>query len=365
MGTRALSLVAAPLMLGLSASCTGCGPPSLLDAGPGSGVVLVNELLALNDTGIEDENGEREDWVELYNPGDAAVDLSGFGLSDDPTKPGKMRLPPGTVLEAGAFLLLWTDDDPEQGPLHAPFRLSGDGEAVVLTDAEGGLVDLVTFGPQVSDVSIGRYPNGEGEVVPLLQPTPAGPNAAPRDLPDGGLPDAGPPPLAPVVNEVTGAPSSFVELHNPHAEAVALAGLYLSPNPAAPLRWAIPEATPALLPGGFAVFLLDGDTAAGSEHTSFAFNDPGTLVLAAAGGVVLEQVSVPALADDESWARLPDGDGAFARGTPTEGSGNIPHVDETPVDAGIDGGIDGGAEGGAEDTVDGGADAGLDAGDAG
>ncbi len=334
----------------LVSGCASCEPPALGDSGPPSGIVLVNELLALNGSGLADESGQRDDWLELYNPSQGPVDLAGFGLSDDPAAPGKMKLPPGTLLAPGAFLLVWTDDDPEQGPLHAPFRLSGDGESVVLTDAEGGLVDEISFGVQATDVSIGRSPDGEGDVVALVSPTPGEANTPPRDLPDGGVVDAGPPPLAPVINEVQGAPSSFVELYNPHDEAVALAGLYLSPNPVAPLRWAIPDGAPALAPGGFAVFLTDGDTGAGPEHASFAFNDPGTLVLSTSSAVVLEQVSVPALPDDVSWARLPDGSGGFSRGAPTEGSGNV----ALSVDAG-QGGRDSGPGAGA---LDGGGDAG-------
>lgn len=363
--------LAVSALLGFS-GCAGCDPEPApgdgggsADAGDGgggggTGRVVVNEFLALNENGATDEAGEHEDWVELYNAGDAVVDLSGYGLSDDPNEPGRFRFPEGTKIAPGEFLLVWTDGHPDQGPLHTSFRLSGDGEAVVLTDADGAVIDDVRFGPQRDDISMGRYPDGEGEVVTLLSPTPGAPNTRPRepsDETDGGLPE-----VAPLINEVKGAPGAFVELYNPHDEEVGLAGLYLSPNPVTPTRWAIPEGTPALAPGGYAVFLLDGDDAAGPDHTSFAFNAPGTILLAATGGVALEQVNVPALDEDESWARLPDGEGAFAKATPTAGEANEPLVDAgpPPEDGGPDAGDDDAGDDDAGNEDAGNEDAGND-----
>ena len=46
--------------------------------------VLISEFLASNDDGLADEDGDFEDWIELYNQGDIAINLAGWYLSDDP-----------------------------------------------------------------------------------------------------------------------------------------------------------------------------------------------------------------------------------------------------------------------------------------
>ena len=39
--------------------------------------VRLNEILPSNGDGCADDIGERNDWIELYNTSDAAVDLAG------------------------------------------------------------------------------------------------------------------------------------------------------------------------------------------------------------------------------------------------------------------------------------------------
>lgn len=127
-------------------------PPSL----------YVNEFLALNMTGIVDEFGQREDWVEIYNGGQDPITLLGLRLSDSLGAPDRFVFP-DTTLAPGAFLLVWCDNDPEQGPLHADFRLSATGEQVGLfasNNAGFAVIDSVSFGPQTADVSRGRTPDG-------------------------------------------------------------------------------------------------------------------------------------------------------------------------------------------------------------
>jgi hypothetical protein len=140
--------------------------------------IVINELLAINDTTIADEFGEFEDWIELYNAGPSPVNLSGFRLSDDPETPGGYALPDVT-LPSGGFLLVWADNDPTQGALHTNFSLDGAGEAIALFDDDEHFfapIDAVTFGQQSADVSYGRLPDGGSTFVFMPEPTPGGPN---------------------------------------------------------------------------------------------------------------------------------------------------------------------------------------------
>ena len=134
----------------------------------------LNEFLALNTDDIVDPHGENEDWVELFNRGSEPAELAGLCLSDDFGDPCKWAfpdfLPP---LPPGDFLLVWCDNDLEQQGLHAAFRLSGDGEELVLSAADGvTILDSLTFGPQMDDVSLGRLPDGTGAWQAFADPTP-------------------------------------------------------------------------------------------------------------------------------------------------------------------------------------------------
>jgi len=143
--------------------------------------VIVNELLASNDaTAADPDFAEFGDWIELYNPTGATVDLGGYFLSDDFDEPTRWRIPDGVTLAPGAFLVVWTDDH-DAGPptttaLHTDFKLSGGGEQVGLFDPTGAVVDAVVFGDQETDISYGRYPDG-GDWR-FATPTPGAPNAA-------------------------------------------------------------------------------------------------------------------------------------------------------------------------------------------
>ncbi|MFN2140857.1 MAG: CotH kinase family protein [Candidatus Promineifilaceae bacterium] len=133
--------------------------------------LLINEIMAANvSTVIDPDFGVFPDWIELYNPGDDAVDLSNFSLTDDIRDPVKWLVPPGTLLPANEYLLIWADG--RDSGLHSSFRLSRDGEEVALYDREGRLLDMVRFGDQVEDVSYGRTVDGAAEWVFFQQPTP-------------------------------------------------------------------------------------------------------------------------------------------------------------------------------------------------
>ncbi|MFP4469969.1 MAG: lamin tail domain-containing protein, partial [Bacteroidales bacterium] len=103
-------------------------------------------------------------WIEIFNPGETAVDMGGMYITDDSTRPTKFRIPqgePGPIVPAGGFLLLWADDDWEEGVTHLEIKLSGDGEFLALYDNDGkSLIDSLKFGPQQPDVSYGRLSDG-------------------------------------------------------------------------------------------------------------------------------------------------------------------------------------------------------------
>jgi hypothetical protein len=142
--------------------------------------VAINEVLASNSTNITDDDGGNGDWIELYNFGSASVNLTGYGLSDDYELPFKWVFP-SVNIGAGEYLLVWATgknrSNPSQ-PLHTNFSISADGEEIILTNAEGILVDELVATPIPADYSFGRYPDGTGDWHYYTETTPGAPNSS-------------------------------------------------------------------------------------------------------------------------------------------------------------------------------------------
>lgn len=143
--------------------------------------VFINEWLAGNNRIADPADGDFEDWIELYNAGTTAADLSGYTLTDTLTNITKYVIPNGKVIPAGGYLLIWADEETGQNALgpnvHAGFKLSGSGEQIGLFAPDGSAVDSLTFGPQTDDVSEGRASDGEAPpFVTFTTPTPGARN---------------------------------------------------------------------------------------------------------------------------------------------------------------------------------------------
>ena len=150
----------------------------VLTAVPAAAQVSINEVLASNGSiNADPDYGTNADWIELYNAGEADVNLRGWSITDNLSKPRKYLLPEGTTIKAGGYLLIWCDDL-DHG-LHACFKLSADGEEVGLFDADGKMVDSMTFGPQYGDISYGRSIQNPGTDVFFMTPTPGAANTTP------------------------------------------------------------------------------------------------------------------------------------------------------------------------------------------
>ncbi len=125
--------------------------------------VVINEFLASNDAVVADQDGEFDDWIELYNTSETAIDLSGYFLSDNPENLDKYEIPSGTIIPANDYLIIWADEDGSQEGLHANFKLSASGEEIFFLDPEVNVLDEIVFGSQTTDISYARMPNGYGD----------------------------------------------------------------------------------------------------------------------------------------------------------------------------------------------------------
>jgi hypothetical protein len=138
--------------------------------------VVINEVVSSNDAGAVDEAGDAEDWLELYNAGDATADLSGWSLWDNDEENEPWIFPDDTELGPGEHLLVWCDGDEDDGPLHASFKLTADGEEVTLYDADEEVADAVAFPELETDTSYARVPDGSVNWDVVSAPTPEAAN---------------------------------------------------------------------------------------------------------------------------------------------------------------------------------------------
>ncbi len=158
--------------------------------------LFVNEVLAANTNSLPDEQGEFDDWFELYNASDEPLNLGGLCFTDDEGEPFRWQLPLNfpeqTTIPPHGFLLLWADGQPEQGLLHADFKLSAGGEMVAVFQRDGAGYaerERLDFAQQSPNVAWGRYPDGSAELR-FMHPTPGATNVS------SGVEEPGVEPLA-------------------------------------------------------------------------------------------------------------------------------------------------------------------------
>ncbi len=158
--------------------------------------LCINEIAPINDT-FEDEFGETDDWIELYNGDSLSVYLDDIYFTDDFTNPLKWQLIGPFFLQAGGYFTIWMDGDEEQGVLHASFKLKSGGEQIgmiQLINDEVIWLDSISFGAVPAGATFGRKNDGQGDFVLLGEATPRSSNnnaglylSAPLIEPHGGV----------------------------------------------------------------------------------------------------------------------------------------------------------------------------------
>lgn len=268
------------------------------------GAVRLNEILAENRGAVLNGN-YAPDYVELRNTSAVPQSLEAFSLSDNPERPGKFLFPAGTVIPANGHLIVWCDSATNAPGLHAGFALDNDGQTVALfavTPAGYQLSDVVTFGLQVPDMSIGRIdPGGNTPAYWALGETTPGFANSTAPLGD---------PAALRINEwmatVTGGPDWF-ELYNPGGLAVALADLYLTDTISVRTNTRIAPLT-FIAAGGHRQFIADQNLSQGARHVNFRLSGGGeSIVLSGTNLATIDAITFGAQLADVSQGRLPDG----------------------------------------------------------
>jgi len=144
--------------------------------------IIISEFMASNDDTLNDEDGDSEDWLELYNAGTISANLDGWYLTDDPSLQDLWRIPNVTLLP-NSFLIIFASGKDRTNifsPLHTDFSLSAGGEFLALLDPDMNIVSAFApaYPAQVTDISYGRdlfSPDLKGY---FDTPTPGLPNAS-------------------------------------------------------------------------------------------------------------------------------------------------------------------------------------------
>ncbi len=295
-------------------------------------LLRISEVLAFN-TASSGGGNTFPDLVELHNGGGTPIDLAGYMLSNDPANPSMFVFGPDSELAPGEYLTVVADTTADAGGIALGFSLSDAGDELLLSRpaAEGGaLADSVTFGRQLSDRSLVRLPTGQWH---LGTPTFGTENSA------LAVADA----ARTSLNEWLAAgnaafPTDFIELYNTSGLPLDIGGVTLTNDinqplsPLPPLSFVEPE--------GFAVFLADGNGAAGPDHLGFVLDaSGGSITLLAADGAIIDNVTYAQQTAGISQGRRPNGGSLIDffdppnPGSDNPGDPGGPITDTTPPNA--------------------------------
>lgn len=159
--------------LGIALALGGCEERGSAPPAPRVQQIVINEVMAENDTTVADDLGEYSDWIELKNIGTVAIDLADTYLSDVPEEPTLWAIDTSLSLLPGERFVIWADD--RGSGRHAAFRLSSKGELLSLSLEEDGAVhplDQVEFPALGPDSVYARIPDGTGDWTQAAIPTP-------------------------------------------------------------------------------------------------------------------------------------------------------------------------------------------------
>lgn len=331
---------------------TAIGTPDTL----ASSAVRISEFMASNGTAHKCPDGTYCDWIELYNNSSETVDLSGWGLSDDITKPKKFTF--GSVSIAPySFLVVYSTSVPVDGYVCIDFGLSSRGETLLLTTADDRIVDLIEFGTQQKNFSMARaFVNGSfdpsSDFTPTDRITPGYPNTEAGYLEFDKAENGAMGVHDIMFNEVlvngyhirweyskttkSDRPydddyGSWIELYNRTDAAINLGGYAISNNISKPTKWVFPDGTSIAAKGYLAVQLEGslpraGQTTASEEQLrnelNFDIASSGeTIFLFAPDGMMIDRVSVPQCRACVSYGRDQSGEWVLFD-TPTEAAPN-------------------------------------------
>lgn len=258
--------------------------------------VVINEALASNNSYYYESSTDAYDWIELYNTGAEAVDLTGMQLTLASGK--SFTFPSGTIAASACYQVL-CDSGLDSSATNTGFNLPASGDTINLYNASGTAIDSLDYGQQVTDYSVGRYPDGTGSFT-LCVPTQAAANTAQATASQAFL----------KINECCAGPDDWFEVYNSATTPVALGGCHFTTKPSKdPTMFEIPALT--FIGTGadaYLVFYADKDTTAGKDHVNFKLSKSSDdVAITTSSGSLINAFEYPDMEDYDVYGRIPDG----------------------------------------------------------
>jgi len=271
--------------------------------------LVISELVAQNKSGLTDKADERHDWLEITNPGQTAVDISGFGISTSASDPFAWAVMTSTVIEPGESVVVFASGKNTvlENELHTSFRLSSSGESLYIFDTEGALVTKLSYPELSSDQAWQLGDDGEYFATYAQTPGVKGQLSADKmDVYKGKL----------VINELVSSYtvgfgggfdlcSDWIEIKNVSNETIDISGFYLTDSE---IRGEI-SLSGELKSGECAIVWADSKKSDDSSlHCDFKLSrNSETVKLCAPWGAVVDSVSYEILEENLSLARDAEG----------------------------------------------------------
>ena len=141
-----------------------------------SAILVINEVMASNTGEVMSPAINFDSWIEVYNPGEATVNLGGMYLSVDPSNPLAWQMPSnmGSVPAKG-FKVIWLGSNDIKSN-QAPFKLDCDGGTIVLSDKNGEVITKQNYPEAMSRTAYARKTDGGDEWGWTAIPTPEATN---------------------------------------------------------------------------------------------------------------------------------------------------------------------------------------------
>ncbi len=291
--------------------------------------IYINEFMAGNKTRNQDEHGDFDDWIEIYNANIFPVDIGGIYVTDSLGHLPKYRIPSSqpdsTTIPAGAHLVLWADGETEQGVLHLDFKLSTDGEQIGIIQADGKeIIDSLSYVDLSSGLAMGRYPDGDDDLGILS----SSPGSANMIRPIGKIY------LSEFVasgNETnpdqSGEYDDWIEIYNDNDFQVDIGGFYITDSINHLTKYRIPADYPdstTIPPGGNIILWADNQPEQGVQHLDFKLGGNGEqlALVSPEANEYIDSVSFPNQYKHFSYSRLSNtGNWKFL--PPTYGADNV------------------------------------------
>lgn len=147
---------------------SGMAPEYLVDPTPGASndSSQLFSPVCINEFHTKSTLGGYDDWIEIYNRGNAPFDLSGCFISDESVDNVKWAFAENTIIDPGEFKVVYED------VLELGFASSGD-EVIMLTAADSTTgLDFLDYSEQLANHSTGRFPDGANNWIVFEEPTP-------------------------------------------------------------------------------------------------------------------------------------------------------------------------------------------------